>query len=62
MRAKKGKRGFMAIKVDLEKAFDSLRWDFIEESLLKAKVPNNLVNLIMSCIKTKAGAMEWGKD
>lgn len=49
MRAKKGKRGFMAIKVDLEKAFDSLRWDFIEESLLKAKVPNNLVNLIMSC-------------
>ena len=34
MGSKKGKVGWMAIKVDLEKAYDRLNWDFIEDTLV----------------------------
>ncbi|KAL8137624.1 LOW QUALITY PROTEIN: hypothetical protein V2J09_003625, partial [Rumex salicifolius] len=31
MRFKKGRKGWMVLKVELEKAYDSLRWDFIRQ-------------------------------
>ena len=33
MSLKKGKEGFMAIKIDLEKAYDKLEWYFIRDIL-----------------------------
>ena len=41
MSTKKGNQGYMAIKIDLEKAYDRLEWHFI---------PPDTVKLIMSCI------------
>lgn len=29
----KGKRGFMAVKIDLKKAYNRLNWDFVIDSL-----------------------------
>ena len=49
---KKGNVGNMAIKVDLEKAYDKLKWSFIRETLLKANIHRDLVCLIMSCVST----------
>ena len=49
---KKGKMGFMAIKVDLEKAYDRLKWNFIHKVLHAFHFPHHLVKLIMSCIST----------
>ncbi|XP_004289445.1 PREDICTED: putative ribonuclease H protein At1g65750-like [Fragaria vesca subsp. vesca] len=47
-----GSLGFFAWKVDLSKAYDRLRWSFIEQILFEAKFPSTLVKLIMSCITT----------
>lgn len=33
MRVKKGKVGYMILKIDLEKAYDRLSWSFIRETL-----------------------------
>ncbi|KAK9984067.1 hypothetical protein SO802_033592 [Lithocarpus litseifolius] len=48
----RGIEGFMAIKIDLEKAYDKLEWGFIRERLLGFKFPMDLVEIIMSCIST----------
>lgn len=45
-----GQKGFFAWKVDLSKACDRLRWQFIESVLYEALFPHDLVKLIMSCI------------
>ncbi|XP_075669726.1 uncharacterized protein LOC142639425 [Castanea sativa] len=52
MSKKKGKDGFMAIKIDLEKAYDRLGWSFIRDTLALFNFPNHLSSLIMSCVST----------
>ena len=47
---KKGVVGYMAIKIDLEKAYDKLEWSFIRERLMEINLPHELVDLIMSCV------------
>ena len=49
---KKGKVGYMAIKIDLEKAYDKLEWSFIRRMLIRINLPANLVELIMSCVSS----------
>ena len=46
----KGRKGYMAIKIDLEKAYEKIEWSFIREMLLKFNFPANLIDLIMSCV------------
>ena len=48
----KGNEGFMAIKIDLEKAYDKLEWSFIRERLLSFNFPMDMVENIKSCIST----------
>ena len=50
----KGKEGYMAVKVDLEKAYDRLEWSFIHNVLLAFRFPSNLVKIIMSCVSTSS--------
>ena len=49
---KKGRNGFIAIKIDLEKAYDKLEWGFIREMLIRVNLPYNIIKLIMSCVLT----------
>lgn len=51
---KKGKVGYMALKIDLEKAYDRLEWHFIRDILNPYKLPTQLVKLIMSCISSSS--------
>ena len=42
----------MALKIDLEKACDKLEWSFIKGMLSRFNFPENLSELIMSCISS----------
>ena len=48
----RGKVGYMVLKNDLEKAYDKLEWSFIKSMLSRFNFPNNLIEIIMSCITT----------
>lgn len=49
---KKGNVGYMAIKIDLKKAYDRLDWNFVRDMLTLFKVPPLLSKLILNCIST----------
>ena len=42
----------MAIKIDLEKAYDKIEWSFIREMFLSLNFLISLVELIMSCLSS----------
>lgn len=44
----------MAIKIDLEKAYDRLGWDFIRNALKLFKFPEHLSSIILSCISSSS--------
>lgn len=58
----KGKRGFMAIKVDLEKAYDRMSWDFIEKTLSLAHFLTLMIRIIMRCITTPTYRVLWNGE
>jgi hypothetical protein len=47
-----GKEGFMALKLDMSKAYDRIEWDFLEAMLRKLGFADQWINLIMSCVRT----------
>lgn len=47
----KGRKGIMVVKVDLEKAYDRINWNFLKHTLHLAGFPNELIKLIMSCVE-----------
>ena len=48
----RGKMEYMALKIDLEKAYDKLEWSFVRCMLQRFKFSNILIEIIMSCITT----------
>ncbi|KAA3481303.1 reverse transcriptase [Gossypium australe] len=59
MRGAQKTRKWMAIKINLEKAFDRVQWDFIEASLQAACIPVYLRNFIMSAISSSTMQVLW---
>lgn len=52
MRSRKGKKGFVAIKLDLEKAYDRIRLEFLEDTLVKVGFGEHFRSLILNCVSS----------
>lgn len=50
------------MKLDLEKAYDKVRWDFLEETLRVFNFPESLVSLIMFCVKNASTKILWNGE
>lgn len=42
----------MMIKLDLEKAYDRLNWNFLRDNLFNIGLTSSWINLIMSCTQS----------
>ncbi|XP_019168818.1 PREDICTED: uncharacterized protein LOC109164726 [Ipomoea nil] len=62
MRELRGNKKYMAIKLDLEKAYDRLSWDFIKDTLKQAGFNERWRDIIMTCVTTPRLAIIWNGD
>ena len=57
--SRRGRTGYVAIKMDLEKAYDRLEWPFIRDTLEYFQIPPNLITLIMNMIFSTRFHVLW---
>nr|KYP52889.1 Retrovirus-related Pol polyprotein LINE-1 [Cajanus cajan] len=62
MRHKKGKKGWMAIKIDLEKEYDRLSWKFIKETFDDIGFPQRFTELVQYCYSTTSMQVLWNGE
>ena len=63
MRTKrKSGQGWMMLKIDLEKAYDRLKWPFIEATLFDLGIDPWLVRAIMACVTTSSFQVLWNGE
>ncbi|EOY02376.1 LINE-type retrotransposon LIb DNA, Insertion at the S11 site-like protein [Theobroma cacao] len=56
---KQGRRGWMMVKIDLEKAYDRLRWEFIYDSLVEAQIPENIIDILIRSWNAHSSHILW---
>lgn len=52
----------MAIKIDLEKAYDKMSWSFLHSVLLEVKLPQSWIKLIMTCVTGTHASLLWNGE
>ncbi|CAL1358712.1 unnamed protein product [Linum trigynum] len=59
LRKRKGKKGGLILKIDLEKAYDMLRWDFLCDTLMEVGLPSSWIRCIMYCVEQNKMCILW---
>ncbi|GAU21723.1 hypothetical protein TSUD_328480 [Trifolium subterraneum] len=59
MRKSKRKKGDMVFKIDLEKAYDNVSWEFLHLCLIKNGFPPMSIKLIMFCVISSSLSIMW---
>lgn len=59
MNSRRGRRGFMMVKLDLNKAYDSLDWGFLQSVLERVGIPNKISDLIMFSLRETRISILW---
>ncbi|KAG7576302.1 Ribonuclease H domain [Arabidopsis thaliana x Arabidopsis arenosa] len=62
MRRKKGRKGWMLLKLDLEKAYDRIRWDFLRETLEAAGLSEGWCSRILECVADPSMSLLWNGE
>jgi hypothetical protein len=58
MRKSKSKKGDVAYKIDLEKAYDNVDWNYLRSCLHDFGFPLITIKLIMHCVSSSEFGME----
>lgn len=59
MRNRRNGKGLMMIKLDIEKAYYRVRWDFLQDTLVQVGLPSEWVSLMMNFINSNNLQFEW---
>ncbi|GLT30193.1 hypothetical protein SLA2020_050080 [Shorea laevis] len=62
MRKLRGRKGALAFKIDLHKAFDSVDWDFLRQVLVDFNIPASLIKLIMFSVTSLQLSVLWNGE
>lgn len=62
LRYTKARKGGMISKIDMEKAYDRMEWDFVEETLGDANIPQALIKAIMKLIQKSSCRLIWNGE
>lgn len=62
MRKMNGKKAYMAIKIDLEKAYDRVSWEAIQYILDELSFPVNLKRLVMDYVTSSSFNILWNGE
>ncbi|KAL0442405.1 UNVERIFIED_CONTAM: hypothetical protein Slati_1963200 [Sesamum latifolium] len=58
----KGKQGWMALKLDVSKAYDKVEWSFLERVMSKLGFPPSFVRLVTLCISSVSYSFLLGAE
>ncbi|RDX99539.1 hypothetical protein CR513_17398, partial [Mucuna pruriens] len=59
---KKGKYGFLTFKIDFEKTYDHVYWNFLKLILTEFSFPSHIINLITSCTTFASLSLKWNNE